>query len=187
MAWTDVEGVKNASEERVPYTKFEGGATTIRILDDEPYSFWQHWLPAQSTSVVCAGKGCPICSVIAEERANKVANKKYSNSQRHAIRVWNYKTNQMEVMIQGKNFFNQLLTLHREVGDLKTYDLKVIRNGEGKETSYTILPTQPSEFTITDGIEDVDMKDMFKAPEREVVLQLMEGKSYKEIYGENEE
>ena len=90
-------------------------------------------------------------------------------------------------MIQGKNFFNQLLTLHREVGDLKTYDLKIIRNGEGKDTTYTILPSQPTEFGITEGIEEVNMEELFKAPEREVVLQLMEGKTYKEIYGDNEE
>lgn len=188
MAWTDVERTNGANnEDKVPYTKFEAGTTTIRILDDEPFSFWQHWLQVQSTSVSCMGKGCPICAVIAEEKANKVANRKYSSSQRHAIRIWNYKTNQMEVMIQGKNFFNQLLTLHREVGDLKTYDLKIIRNGEGKDTTYTILPSQPTEFGITEGIEEVNMEELFKAPEREVILQLMEGKSYKEIYGDNEE
>ena len=32
--WTDVERTNNTSKEgKVPYTKFEAGATTIRILD----------------------------------------------------------------------------------------------------------------------------------------------------------
>ena len=71
MAWADIERTnKTNNEGKVPYTKFEVGATTIRILDNEPYSFWNHWLPTQNTSVVCMGKGCPICSVIAEEKAN---------------------------------------------------------------------------------------------------------------------
>ena len=188
MAWADIERKSNTNkEDRVPYTKFEAGATTIRILDNEPYSFWSHWLPSQNTSVICMGKGCPICAVIAEEKANKVANKKYSSTQRHAIRIWNYKTNQMEVMIQGKNFFSQLLTLHREVGDITTYDIKVIRSGEGKETSYTVIPSAPSEFGIEEGIEEVNMEELFKAPEKDVILQLMEGKTYAEIYGNNED
>lgn len=187
MAWTDVERTNESKQEnKIPYTKFDAGTTTIRVLDDEPYSFWQHWLPAQNTSVPCMGKGCPICAVIAEEKANKITNKKYSSTQRHAIRIWNYKTNQMEIMIQGKNFFSQLLTLHREVGDITTYDIKVIRNGEGKETTYTLLPSLPTEFDIKEGIEEVDLAETFKAPEKEVILQLMEGKTYKEIYGNNE-
>ena len=188
MGWNEVERTNESKQEgKVPYTKFEAGATTIRILDNEPYSFWQHWLPTQNTSVVCMGKGCPMCSVIAEEKANKVVNKKYSSTQRHAIRIWNYKTNQMEIMIQGKNFFSQLLTLHREVGDITTYDIKVIRSGEGKETAYTILPSAPSEFEIKEGIEEVNMEELFKAPEKDVILQLMEGKSYAEIYGNDED
>ena len=188
MSWADLERTNSANKgDKIPYTKFEAGATTIRILDNEPYSFWSHWLPAQGTSVSCMGKGCPICAVIAEEKANKVVNKKYSSTQRHAIRIWNYKTNQMEIMIQGKNFFSQLLTLHREVGDITTYDIKVIRSGEGKETAYTILPSAPSEFEIKEGIEEVNMEELFKAPEKDVILQLMEGKSYAEIYGNNED
>ena len=186
--WTDVERTSNTSKEgKVPYTKFEAGATTIRILDNEPYSFWNHWLPTQNTSVVCMGKGCPICAVIAEEKANKVVNKKYSSTQRHAIRIWNYKTKQMEVMIQGRTFFSNLLMLHREIGDITTYDIKVVKNGEGKETTYSLLPSQPSYFTITEGIEEVNYEEMLKAPTTEEIIQLMEGKTWSEINGNNEE
>lgn len=182
MAWTDVENTTRETKEKVPYTKLEAGSTTIRILDKEPYSFWSHWFNKQQTSVTCLGKGCPVCDVIAAQKANPDMEKKYTNSHRHAIRVWNYKTNQMEVMIQGKNFFSQLLTFHREIGDLTTYDIKVIKNGSGKDTTYTLIPQQPTNFEFESGVTEVDMEELFKPQEREVVIKLMEGKTWKEIF-----
>lgn len=181
MAWADIENNRKAESEKVPYTKFTG-TTLIRILDAEPYSFWQHWLPEQSTSVSCMGKECPICNVNAQARQNN-EKPKYGNSQRHAIRIWNYSTNQMEIMIQGKQFFSLLLALNREVGDLRGYDVKVIRNGSGTDTNYVCLPTQEKPFEFLDETKEVDLADLFKAPEKEVVLSLMEGKTWADIYG----
>lgn len=187
MAWTDIENnASETSKEKVPYTKFKQGAQKIRIIDDEPFSFWQHWLPKQSTSVVCPGKDCPICNVIKAQKANKET-PQYNSTHRHAIRIWNYDTNQMEVLIQGKTFFAQLLTLLKEVGDLRNYDIKVIKSGEGKNTTYTVLPCAASDFEFEDKLSEVNMEDLFAPPEKEVIIQLMEGKTYKEIYGNNEE
>ena len=188
MSWDDVEKQAGgeSSTEKIPYTRFEKGATIIRILDNEPHSFWSHWLQQQKTSITCPGKGCPICNVIAQMRANK-QQPPYTSTQRHALRVWNYKTNQMEVLIQGKKFFSDLLALHREVGDITTYDIKVIRNGEGTDTTYMILPQTPAEFTVTEGIEDVDLAELLHAPTNEEIIKLMEGKSWDEINSEAEE
>ena len=47
MAWSDVENT-SGKKEKIPYTKFPEGGTRIRILDGEPYSFWQHWFPKQN-------------------------------------------------------------------------------------------------------------------------------------------
>ena len=93
----------------------------------------------------------------------------------------------MEVMIQGKTFFSQLLDLHKEVGNITTYDIKVIRKGSGTDTTYTLLPAAPTDFD-TEGkeIEEVDMQELFKAPTKEEMLQLMEGKTWAEINGTEE-
>ena len=88
-------------------------------------------------------------------------------------------------MIQGRIFFSQLLDLHKEVGDITTYDIKVIRKGEGTETTYTLLPQAPKPLEITEGIENVNMEEYFKTPEREVIMQLIEGKTWDEINNEN--
>ena len=177
MGWKDVEKTESA---KIPYTKFNEGSTVIRVLDDEPYSFWQHWIGTAKTAATCRGKDCPICNVIAQDKANRVT-PRFSNSQRHAMRIWNYATNEMEIMIQGRKFMNQLLTLNREVGDLKTYDVKVIRSGSGTDTTYSVLPMAESEFEHSEDCYTVDMADQFKAPAREDMLQLMDGRTWSEI------
>lgn len=180
MGWNDIENTN--SNEKIPYTKFVEGNTIIRVLDKEPYSFWSHWMQNQQTSVTCLGRDCPICAVIAQSKANNTK-VPFNNSHRHALRVWNYTTKQMEIMIQGRNFMQQLLSLHREVGDLTTYDVKVIRRGSGTDTTYTVVPTAPTEFNITEGITEINMEEQFKAPTREEILMLMEGKTWAEING----
>ena len=186
MSWDDVLGNSGGEKkEKTPYTSFPTGNTIIRVLDNEPFSFWSHWLQKQQTSITCPGKGCPICNIIAQMKAN---NEKpmYTSSKRHAVRIWNYTTNQMEIMIQGKNFFQQLLTLHKEVGDITSYDIKVVRKGDGTDTTYTLLPSAPKDFEVTEGIEDVNLEEILKAPTNDEILALIEGKTWTEINGTND-
>lgn len=184
MGWNEVDSKEKT---KVPYTKFPEGTTKIRVLDKEPYSFWQHWLEKQKTSVTCLGKDCPICNVISQAKANKMT-PPYNSTQRHALRIWNYSTNQMEVMIQGRTFMQGLLSLLREVGDITEYDIKIMRSGTGTNTSYTPLPTAPSEFDYEDKvIEEINMEELFKAPTKEEMIQLMQGMSWNEINNVSDE
>lgn len=187
MGWNEVEAKNGSSGDRkqIPYTKFSEGNTLIRILDEEPYSFWNHWMTKHGKGVVCLGKGCPICSVIANQKANKET-PTYSSTQRHAMRIWNYNTKQMEVMIQGKQFFEQLLNLHREVGDIKSYDIKVTRKGSDTTTTYMLLPTTPKEFEFAEQVEEINFEETFKPIEKDKLLQLMEGKTFEEVFGSSE-
>lgn len=185
MSWNDVTR-DSTNTEKTPYTKFENGSTIIRILDNEPFSFWSHWLQKQQTSVTCIGKDCPICNVIRAQKANKET-PQYSSTQRHCVRVWNYKEERLEVMIQGRTFFSQLLDLHKEVGDITTYDIKVIRKGEGTQTTYTLLPQPVKEFEIPnqEEFDSIILEELMAPPSREDMLALMEGKSWSEINGTN--
>ena len=74
-----------------------------------------------------------------------------------------------------------ILALHEEVGDIRTYDIKIKRSGTDKSTTYTALPTAPSDFEFTDQIYDVDMKETFKAPDRATLIQLMQGKKWSDL------
>lgn len=181
MGWSDLEKT-TVTTEKIPYTKFEIGSTTIRILDKEPYTFWQHWIPSINSSAVCPGKDtCPICAIIKQQKENPNIPKKYSSTMRFAWRVWNYNTNQMEIMIMGKQFAQQLYTFHKEVGDLTTYDVKIIRNGQGKDTTYMPLPQMIKPFEFNDKVTAIDFATYFKPATKEEIEQLLAGKTWNDI------
>ena len=76
---------------------------------------------------------------------------------------------------------------HKEMGDLREYDVKVVRSGSGTNTTYNIMPMTPSPFDTEDKlIEEVDMEEQFKAPTKEEMRQLIEGKTWAEINGVDE-
>jgi hypothetical protein len=186
MSWSDVEG-KSGGKEKNNYTSFPEGTTKIRVLDAEPFSFWNHWLPKHGKGTSCLGKGCPICDVIAQSKANKIQ-APYSSTRRHGIRIWNYSTNQMEIMVQGNTFFQDLLVLHKNVGDITTYNIKVVRSGKDmNNTKYTLLPEPPSEFDHADEVVAVDLAEAFKPIDKDKLLLLMEGKTWEEVFGKSEE
>ena len=93
----------------------------------------------------------------------------------------------MEVLVQGNVFFQNLSTYNTEVGDLRNYDIKVLRKGLDTSTTYTMIPQQPSEFKNADKCVEVNLEELLKPYEKEVVLQLMEGKTFEEIFKSNEE
>ena len=187
MSWKDVEG--NASGEKMAYTKFKEGTTRVRIIGDEPFSFWSHYMVKQRTSVTCPGKGCPICKVIDAAKKNGGKSTEYNTSRRHAITIWNYETERQEILISSKTLFGQLLSLMRDeaFGDLSKYDVKIKRTGEGTDTTYMVIPCAPTKFEHEDEIEDVDIENMLKAPTHEEILMLMEGKTWDEINGNSSE
>lgn len=177
MSWDEIEG---KDKEKQTYTKLPEGNSLIRVLDGEPFSFWNHWMQAQKTGVSCLGRDCPICAVMAQQKADKLP-AQYSSSQRHAVRVWNYATNQMEILIQGRQFFQQLLVFHREVGDVRGYDMKIIRKGTDTSTTYTMIPQPAKPFEHEGEVTDVDFADLFKPIDKATILLLMEGKTWEQI------
>lgn len=117
MAWSDVENT-GGKKEKIPYTKFPEGGTRIRILDGEPYSFWQHWFPKQNTAATCLGKDCPVCNVIAQAKANKVT-PIYNSSHRHALRIWNYTTKPDGDYDSGANLYAESSDVAQRNGRFK--------------------------------------------------------------------
>jgi hypothetical protein len=188
MGWNDVEQTGGSgSKDKVEYTKFPEGVTVIRVLDNEPYSFWSHWMTKHGKGVTCLGKGCPICAVIAQQKANKEA-RTYSSTKRHAMRVWNYTTKRMEIMVQGQGFAQQLLNLHKEVGDITTYDIKVTRKGlEVSDTNYMCLPMAPKPFEFGSEVTEVNFEEAFKTLDKDQIIKLMEGATWEEVFGKTEE
>lgn len=172
--------------DKVGFTKFEAGVVTeIRCLGNEPVVRWSHFLPIAKRSITCLGKGCPVCDARELAKAQGV-DPKFSTSKKFAMVIYNFKTGQVEILEQGKSFFEQLYSLHTEVGDLTGYNIKVKRVGEKTNTMYTLIPCAPSTFSEEVG-ELPDLEKQFTAPTREQALALMEGQSPQEVFGKKVE
>lgn len=185
--WDTLQDGNNGSSEKVNYTKFDAGEMTeIRCLTNEPVLRWSHYLPMAKRSVTCIGKGCPACD--AREQAKSAGvQPKISTSKKFAMIIYNFKTKQVEILEQGKAFIEQLYGFHTEIGDITKYNIKVKRIGEKTNTTYTLIPCAESELDYEGlGIDMDNLPDLakqFKAPTKEQMLALMDGKSPQEVFG----
>lgn len=190
MAWSDIGYVPGAgsSDDKVKaeYLKIEG-TIQVRILDDEPVTNWTHWIPqlggGKGGSVDCIGKGCPVCKIIAADKKEKIT-PKYSSSKKHMINVLDRKDGKVKILNAGETVFEQLKNIMMSMGDLKSFDVKISRTGTGKGTKYSVLPTYPP-TPLTDAekaLPKFDLTTVKKPLTEEQIVELMNGKSYKDIF-----
>ena len=83
--------------------------------------------------------------------------------------VWNYSEECLQVLeLTQSKLRQELLTLARdeEWGDPRTYDLKIVRNGEGLETTYAMQPSPKKKRSdeINDAVKStaVDMSALYR-------------------------
>ena len=155
ISWNDIKsnqsgGSGGSDANKVNYVKLDVGTNQLRIIGDEPYSRWTHWIPqandGKGFGVDCIGKDCPICVILASDKKNKIKSK-YSSRKTHAINVLTKKpgtTPEVAILDAGNKIFNGLLVLMEQMGDLKNYDVKIIKSGTTvTDTDYNVLPTFP--------------------------------------------
>jgi len=190
MSWNEILNPQSNNtvnnEGAVKYCKLKAGANKLRVLDEEPYSRWSHWIPqansGKGTSVDCIGKDCPVCAKIKEDKANGVK-QKYSTKKAHAINVLNRETNEVEILDSGNKIFQGLATLLSQMGDLRKYDVNIVKSGSGTSTTYQVLPIYPP-VPLTDAEKNMklyDIKNIYKKLTKEQILGLMSGKSLAEV------
>ena len=111
----------------------------------------------------------------------------YNSNRKFAMHVYNVSNGKVEILEQGKNFFAQLHALHEEVGDIRNYNIKVkTQNAGSTDVIYTLMPMSPKELTdeekeLTKELKPFD--EVFKKPTREQIIDLMNGKSPEEVFG----
>lgn len=188
MGWSEVRNDSNDigedSGNQIDFISFPEGASVIRIVDDEPISRWKHWLPQHNRSVICPGKGCPICNIIKNAKQNKET-PKYNSSKRYHIHVIDRRDGQLKIMEQSRTFFGMLLALKDNVGDLTEYDVKVIRTGTGKKTQYNVIPMQKQPLSEDEkalASNRVDLDEFFTAPTNEQLVEILNGKTFDEVF-----
>lgn len=171
---------------KAEFTKFPAGITKIRILDDAPNVRWTHWLQQHKRSVNCPGKGCPICEVRRQQKANKEPYT-YAMGRRFAMNIYNLETGKVEIMEQGIGFFEDLRDIRTDLesqgADLRNAILKVRRRGTGKDdTSYRIdieeikVLSADELKALTD--QRIDLDEYFKPHTNEQVLRVISGEAW---------
>jgi hypothetical protein len=185
---------QSKSDTKHNFTKFPVGITRIRIVDEEPFQRWTHWMPQFKRSINCPGKGCPICEIRKNQKANK-EKETYSTANRIAIQVLNRETGKLEIMEQGRTFFEDLRDIMEELHDnnkkLIDVDIKVKRRGEGKDdTSYRL--DIDKEYPLTE--EDkklinnkINLSELFKPHDIDKILRLLNGEKWEDVMYENNE
>jgi len=188
MAWDLEAGTGgNSGESKQNFTKFEEGVTFIQLLDNSPHIRWAHWIPKHSRYVTCAGRGCAICEVRNKEKANKQP-QSFSVAKRFAINVYNHDTKQVEIMEQGKTFFEDLNELIKEsIQEGKAYEelvFKVKRTGSGTDTRYRI------DVSRTEKLEPqttIDLAEFFKPLTVEQSVRIANGEAPADVFKEETE
>ena len=187
--WDKVEeAIKNEGSNSVdtPFIKFEPGKTKIiRVVSQEPISRWKHWMPQHKRSFICAGKGCPICAENDKARANG-GKATYGNTNRHHLLVLDRDDKTVKILEQGNVFFGQLLTLRKEIGDLSSFDVKVVRTGKDKDTTYMLLPVFNTELTDEEkeaiASNTLNLDEFFSTPTKEQLVRILAGESVDAVF-----
>lgn len=174
------------SGKKAEFTKFPAGITRIRVLDDAPHVRWTHWLQQHKRSINCPGKGCPICEVRRQQKANKEPYT-YAMQRRFSMNIYNIETNRVEIMEQGIGFFEDLRDIMSDIQEdgkkLNDAILKVRRRGTGKDdTSYRIDKEEIEPLSVDEAIklkEDVtDLNEYFKPHTNEQILRIISGEAW---------
>lgn len=134
MSWDAVQGQGSEGSRDKSHLSIKSSQTVkIHILlnpGEEPISYWTHYLRNARRSVICPGRDtCPICKqgIIKSTR-------------RHAVNVYDYDSNSVKILEQGQTVMQQLKLIYDQYQGLDGVDITIRRIGEGRETTYTVIP-----------------------------------------------
>jgi len=136
--------IKEASENTAINLKLKNGESTeIRFIVpvDELISVYEHTekINDRWRTIRCLGKdNCPLC------KAGKYA------SFKTYIPVYDYKDQRVKIFKASKTVGLTIVGLVEEYGDLRKRKFKILRQGEGNNTTYQFFARDPDEFDASD-------------------------------------
>lgn len=191
MSWDKAMEQESKREEKpkVEFVKLPEGITLLRVVGDAPHTRWTHWMPGPKRSANCPGKDCPLCDIVRKEKAAKVQNPRYNTQKRFSILAFNRETKRVEILDQGRKFFEELKDIREENmkkhGEMINYDIRVKRRGSTSEdTSYRIDTDEV--YPLTDAeraliAEHVSLEEYFRPHPPEALLRVIAGETFDEV------
>ena len=184
----------SSSSTKAEFTKFAPGVTNIRVVDVAPHVRWTHWQPKYKRSINCPGRGCPICEIRKQQKANKEPQTQQM-ARRLAIQIINRETGKLEICEMGPTWFQDLRDLMEELKNdgkqLIDVDIKVKRRGTGKDdTSYRL--DIGDEYPLTKADEAllanrINLEEYFKPHTPEQILRILNGEEWSSVMSESSE
>lgn len=166
MNWGELKSGK--SGESASYMKILPGVNIVRVVA-LPYETEIHWEESNDGGkkrIVCPGVGCPVC------KAGHVPQKKFQ------VLIIDRADSKLKILEGGSSIFGQIKTyaMDADYGDPSKYDLKIKKEGSGRETKYTIMasPNKTSLTTEEQGLLDnsKSLSDLNKPKTVEEIIQM---------------
>jgi hypothetical protein len=152
----------------VDFLKLQPGENKVRIAG-KPSMISVHWektTDGSTRKVICPGSGCPLC---AEGQAP---------SKRYQVKVIDRVDGEVKILESGPMIFNQVkaYAMDPDYGDPTKYDIKIRRDGTGRDTRYTLMPApRKSELNEDEKqrIQDSDtIEEINEAPNPDEIRQM---------------
>lgn len=144
MSWEAVNTAFESNGPKVNFMKLQAGDNRVRI-GSMPSRIMQHWektVNGKSMKITCIGDNCPLCAM------GKQPTIRY---QMRVIDKIDRDDPQAKILEVGPSVIRQISNCVRdpEYGDPREYDLKIRKEGVGRETKYIVMAS-PQRYELTD-------------------------------------
>jgi hypothetical protein len=193
MSW-DFDNQSGGGGKKAEFCSFPEGVTIIRCLDKEPRLRYTHWVERAKRSINCPGKGCPICEVIRQQRANK-EQPTWSSQKKLSMNIINRNTEKVEIMDEGVTFRQGVRDVKDDLADegksILDADIKIRRRGLKKDNT-TYRHDVDKEYPLSNEdlalVEEgkIDLDEYFKPHDPDKILRIMQGEDWNEVFKREE-
>lgn len=168
ISWSDSSlDSRTDNESLIDFIKLQPGENRMRIVS-QPSKLEIHWedtIDGSRRKVICLGAKCPVC--------------KHSNPPqvRYQFKVIDREDNKVKILECGKQIISAIrnYAVDSDYGDPTSYDIKIKKDGRGRDTKYTVKAV-PNKVPLTE--EEKEMVE--NSPS---IAELNKIKTEEEIYG----
>jgi hypothetical protein len=111
------------------FVKIEPGHSIEGVFRGDPLEFTQHW-PQGGQKSLCTGPGCSECAAGIKKQFRFTINLVVKENAVHVAKIFE----------NSGTVYDDLRALHEGGYDLEKTVVKITRKGNGKDTTYNILP-----------------------------------------------
>jgi len=137
----DWESIPDQGTGNIDFLRLESGSNQVRVVG-KPSEIQVHWeksVDGSTKKVLCLGVDCPLCKV------------GRTPTLRYQVQVIDRSDGNVKVLEGGKAIFNAIkaYAVDQDYGDPTMYDLKIKKEGVGRDTRYTVVAS-PKKTPLTD-------------------------------------